>query len=58
MSDMKSVAPFALAAIGAFLLYTKRYSYALYVGLFLAAWLGYDLYEKKSVTNGAEGGEG
>lgn len=58
MSDMKSVAPFAVAAIGAFLLYTKRYTYALYVSLFLAAWLGYDLYEKKSVTNGAEGGEG
>ncbi len=55
---MKSIAPFALAAIGAFLLYTKRYTYAMYVGLFLAAWLGYDLYEKKSVTNGSTEGEG
>ena len=52
-AQVKSVAPFALAAVVAFLVYSKRYAYALYVGLALAAWLGYDLYEKKSAEAAA-----
>lgn len=48
-TEMKGIAPFALAAIAAFMVYTKRYAWALYVGIALAAWLGYDYYEKKSV---------
>lgn len=53
-AQIKSIAPFALAAATAFLLYSKKYSYAMYVGLALAAWLGYDLYEKKSAEAAAE----
>lgn len=53
-AQIKSVAPFALAAVAAYLVYAKKYSYALYVGLALAAWLGYDLYEKKSAEASAE----
>lgn len=53
-AQLKSVAPFALAAAVAFLLYTGRNKYALYVGFALAAWLGYDLYEKKSAEAAAE----
>lgn len=47
-AQMKAVAPFALAAVVAYLVYAKKYSYAMYVALGLAAWLGYDFYEKKS----------
>lgn len=47
-AQIKSVAPFVLAAVAAYLVYSKKYSYALYVALGLAAWLGYDFYEKKS----------
>jgi hypothetical protein len=53
-AKIKSILPFVLAAATAFLLYSKKYTYALYVGLALAAWLGYDLYEKKSAEAGAE----
>jgi hypothetical protein len=52
-AEMKSYAPFALAAVVAYLVYAKKYSNALYVGLALAAWLGYDLYEKKSADQAA-----
>jgi len=53
-AQLKSVAPFVLAVAVAGLLYSKKYSYALYVGLALAAWLGYDLYEKKSAEAAVE----
>lgn len=53
-AQIKSIAPFVLALGVAGLLYSKKYTYALYVGLALAAWLGYDLYEKKSAEAAEE----
>lgn len=47
-AQIKLVAPFVLAALVAYLVYAKKFTYALYVALGLAAWLGYDFYEKKS----------
>jgi hypothetical protein len=47
-AEMKAVAPFLLAAVVAYLLYAGKTKNALYVAVGLAAWLGYDFYEKKS----------
>lgn len=46
--EFKTYAPFALVAVVAYLVYAKKYNYALYVALFASAWFGYELYEKKS----------
>jgi hypothetical protein len=53
-AQIKSILPFVLALGVAGLLYSKKYTYALYVGLALAAWQGYDLYEKKIAEAEAE----
>lgn len=47
-AQMKAFAPLVLAGAAAFLLWKKKYSYALYVAVGLFAWLGYEAYEKKS----------
>jgi hypothetical protein len=53
-AEMKAVAPFVLAAVVAYLLYAGKTKYAMYAALGLAAWLGYDFYEKKSAEVAVE----
>lgn len=53
-AEMKAVAPFVLAGVVAYLLYSGKTKYAMYAALGLAAWLGYDFYEKKSAEVAVE----